>query len=106
MPHAYLCTAPGRAGIIGNPTDMYGGSVISCSTLERSAVLIEPADGLSFEVAGLRHRVEKPDDLRLDGGYPDVAKAVIDFSTSPTPGFPPGGRAACLSPPASPVRRP
>ena len=79
MPHAYLCTAPGRAGIIGNPTDMYGGSVISCSTLERAAVLIEPADGLSFEVAGLRHRVKKPDDLRLDGGYSDVAKAVIDF---------------------------
>ncbi len=79
MPAAYLSTAPGRAGIIGNPTDMYGGSVISCSTRERAAVLIEPADGLSFEVAGLRHGVKTPDDLRLDGGYFDVAKAVIDF---------------------------
>jgi len=26
-----ISTAPGRAGIIGNPTDMYGGAVISCS---------------------------------------------------------------------------
>ena len=79
MPEAYLCTAPGRAGIIGNPTDMYGGSVISCSTRERAAVLIEPADTLSFEVAGKRHEVKGPDDLKLDGGYFDVAKAVIDF---------------------------
>ena len=79
MAAAYLCTAPGRAGIIGNPTDMYGGTVISCSTQERAAVLIEPADVLSFEVADLRHEVRKPEDLGLDGGYFDVAKAVIDF---------------------------
>lgn len=25
-------SAPGRAGIIGNPTDGYGGSMIACST--------------------------------------------------------------------------
>lgn len=79
MPVAYLCTAPGRTGIIGNPTDMYGGSVISCSTYERAAVLIKPAKKLSFEVAGQRHEVNSPNDLKLDGGYFDVAKAVIDF---------------------------
>ncbi|MDA0747112.1 MAG: hypothetical protein O2954_11370 [bacterium] len=79
MSDAYLSTAPGRAGIIGNPTDMYGGSVISCSTQERSAVLIEPASELRFEVAGQRHVVNGPADLRLDGGHFDVAKAVVDF---------------------------
>ncbi|MDP6779743.1 MAG: hypothetical protein QGI83_23505 [Candidatus Latescibacteria bacterium] len=79
MPGAILCTAPGRAGIIGNPTDMYGGSVVSCSTQERAAVVIEPAPCLCFEVAGQVHEVSCTEDLALDGGYFDVAKAVIDF---------------------------
>ena len=79
MPHPFLCTAPGRAGIIGNPTDMYGGSVISCSTRERAAVLIEPSDELTFEVSNHRCVVRCPRDLELDGGYFDVAKAVLDF---------------------------
>ena len=79
MPGTYLATAPGRAGIIGNPTDMYGGSVISVSTEERAGVLIEPADQLSFEVADQRYVVSGPQDLILDGGYFDVAKAICDF---------------------------
>ncbi|HAA78338.1 TPA: hypothetical protein DCE37_24840 [Candidatus Latescibacteria bacterium] len=79
MHGTYLATAPGRAGIIGNPTDMYGGSVISVSTRERAAVLIEPADHLTFEVAGETFLVNGPDDLILDGGYFDVAKAICDF---------------------------
>ena len=79
MPKAYLSTAPGRCGIIGNPTDMYGGSVISCSTRERAAVLIEPSDALSFEVAGRRCEIRRPEDLYPDGGYFDVAKAIVHF---------------------------
>ncbi len=79
MPGAYMSTAPGRAGIIGNPTDMYGGSVISCSTLERAVVLIEPAEELSFEVAGYRRVIRAAEDLKPDGGYFDVAIAVVDF---------------------------
>ena len=34
-------TAPGRAGIIGNPTDGYGGALVSCSITERAEVTIE-----------------------------------------------------------------
>ena len=79
MPEAFFSTAPGRAGIIGNPTDMYGGSVISCSTQERAAVLIEPSDRLSFSVAGRTFTVKDESDLELDGSYFDVAKAVCDF---------------------------
>ena len=79
MTHAFFSTAPGRCGIIGNPTDMYGGSVISCSTQERAAVLIEPSDVLSFEVAGQRFEVHRPEDLYPDGGYFDVAKAIVHF---------------------------
>ncbi|OGG50810.1 MAG: hypothetical protein A3F84_17475 [Candidatus Handelsmanbacteria bacterium RIFCSPLOWO2_12_FULL_64_10] len=82
-PRTFLCTAPGRAGIIGNPTDMYGGTVISCSTAERAAVLIEPANRMTFEVAGRRFTVRTPRDLALDGSYFDVAKAVMDFLDIP-----------------------
>lgn len=39
-------TAPGRAGIIGNPTDGYGGSLVSCSIAERATATIVPADQL------------------------------------------------------------
>ncbi len=74
-----MSTAPGRAGIIGNPTDMYGGSVISCSTRERAVVLIEPAEELSFEVAGCRRVIQPSEDLKPDGGNFDVAIAVVDF---------------------------
>ena len=31
-----LASAPGRCGLVGNPTDMYGGSVLSLSTRERA----------------------------------------------------------------------
>ena len=79
MAKAFLSTAPGRCGIIGNPTDMYGGSVIACSTRERAAVLVEPSDVLSFEVAGERFEVHNPEDLYPDGGYFDVAKAIVHF---------------------------
>ena len=34
-------TAPGRAGIIGNPTDGYGGTMIACSIENRAEVYIE-----------------------------------------------------------------
>ncbi len=31
-----VASAPGRCGIVGNPTDMYGGSVLSCTVQERA----------------------------------------------------------------------
>ena len=43
-------SAPGRAGIIGNPTDGYGGSVISCAIAEQAYVTIEKCDKLVFEI--------------------------------------------------------
>ena len=42
-------TAPGRAGIIGNPTDGYGGTMIACSIKNRAKVTIEKADHLVIE---------------------------------------------------------
>lgn len=41
-------SAPGRAGILGNPSDIYGGSVISCSIPVRNTCTIEEADEWSL----------------------------------------------------------
>ena len=41
-------SAPGRCGIVGNPSDMYGGSVISCTTKERAFVSVEDHDILEI----------------------------------------------------------
>lgn len=37
-------SAPGRAGIIGNPSDMYGGCVISCSIPARNRCTVEESN--------------------------------------------------------------
>ena len=47
-----VCSAPGRAGIIGNPTDMYGGAVLSCSVAMRARVTITPAVRLVLATHG------------------------------------------------------
>ena len=70
-------SAPGRCGIIGNPTDMYGGSVISCSLGERAYVSVEPADELSLESDQERVVVRHRADLQLAGDHCDILRAVI-----------------------------
>ncbi|HID95462.1 MAG TPA: hypothetical protein EYP53_05320 [Candidatus Latescibacteria bacterium] len=73
------CSAPGRAGIIGNPSDMYGGSVISCTTQERAEVILEESDQLSFESGGKNLVVKKEEDLLLNGDEFDIPRAVVRF---------------------------
>ena len=63
------CSAPGRAGIIGNPSDMYGGSVISCSIQERATVTIEEADALIIESNGDKRVIRSKQDLEIENGY-------------------------------------
>ncbi len=73
------CSAPGRCGIIGNPTDMYGGAVISCSVPFRARVTIAPCDALVLETGGRSLTIRGEDDLRLCGDYFDVARAVLEY---------------------------
>lgn len=72
-------SAPGRCGIVGNPSDMYGGAVISCSTRERARVTVEDADVLEIEVEGRTRVFHKPADFRQDGGMFDAALAAIEY---------------------------
>lgn len=78
-----ICSAPGRAGIIGNPTDMYGGAVISCSVGMRAYVTVMPASELVLETSGQECRIASRDDLRPQGDRFDVARAILDYMHLP-----------------------
>lgn len=70
-------SAPGRAGIVGNPSDMYGGSVVSCSTTERAYVSVQPSDRLLLESDQGIVVIEKRQDLALKNDHADILRAVI-----------------------------
>lgn len=74
-----VCSAPGRAGIIGNPTDMYGGAVLSCSVPMRACVTLTPAAGLVIETNGEECSVFSREDLRPRQDRFDIARAVLDY---------------------------
>ncbi len=73
------CSAPGRCGIIGNPTDMYGGTVISCSVKPRAHVIIEPADRLEVVSGDQMVVINNTEDLALIGDRFDVTRAILDY---------------------------
>lgn len=73
-----VATAPGRCGILGNPTDMYGGSVIACTTVERARCEISPASVLTVEADGVEiQEIRTVEELALRGDRLDLAKAVL-----------------------------
>lgn len=72
-------SAPGRCGLVGNPTDGYGGTVISSSLTERAVVEITPANEIVVDVCGHRAEIAGPADLALTHSFTDVAKAVFTF---------------------------
>jgi galactokinase/mevalonate kinase-like predicted kinase len=78
-----ICSAPGRAGIIGNPTDMYGGSLISCSVGMRAYAHIEPASELVLETNGEEYRITTREDLRPRDDRFDVVRAILDYMHLP-----------------------
>jgi galactokinase/mevalonate kinase-like predicted kinase len=78
-----VCSAPGRAGIIGNPTDMYGGSVLSCSVDMRARVTVTPAPDLVLETKGQECHIASREDLRPQHDRFDVARAILDYLRLP-----------------------
>lgn len=74
-----LVSAPGRAGIIGNPTDMYGGSVLSCSVSMRARVTVTPADHLVLKTNGESCSIQDRADLRPRNDRFDLPRAILDY---------------------------
>lgn len=70
-------SAPGRAGIIGNPSDMYGGVVISCSTQERAYASVEPASELILQTNGKELVIRQKSEVAFTNDDFDLAKAIL-----------------------------
>lgn len=81
--HPIVCSAPGRAGIIGNPTDMYGGSVLSCSVHMRARVTITPADRLTLATNNQECHITGREDLRPRKDLFDLPRAILDYMRLP-----------------------
>lgn len=69
----------GRAGIIGNPTDGYGGSVISCSIKNSAEVIIKEDRQLTVESRFGRRTLKWEKDFKNKGDYFDVVRGVLRF---------------------------
>ena len=71
-------SAPGRCGIVGNPTDMYGGSVLSLSTRERASCTLAEAAKMQITVSDQTQTLHSADDLVLrPGDHLNVARAAL-----------------------------
>jgi galactokinase/mevalonate kinase-like predicted kinase len=71
------CSAPARANLIGNPTDIYGGAVLSCSVDLRARVRVEGASGLQLATGGDECEVRCHEDLERRGDALDLGRVVL-----------------------------
>ena len=62
-----IAKAPGRAGIIGNPTDGYGGAMIACSIPHYATVILTPAERLELVSGEERVFIKWENDLQPQG---------------------------------------
>ena len=72
-------TTSGRAGIIGNPTDGYGGTMIACSIKNKVQVTICEAKELIIENQFGRKVLKWRNDFDNQGDYFDVVRAVLRY---------------------------
>ena len=74
-----VASAPGRCGILGNPTDMYGGSVLSCSLAERATAILEPSEYVVLVADNGEQQcvISSAHDLQPRGDRLDLTKAVL-----------------------------
>lgn len=75
-----IATAPGRCGILGNPSDMYGGCVISCTTMERAECRLETG-GANIHLwnADETAILQSKEDLAFRGDKLDIARAALVY---------------------------
>jgi galactokinase/mevalonate kinase-like predicted kinase len=72
-----VASAPARANLIGNPSDLYGGAVLGCAVPLRARVAIEPAPRLALAAGGESVEIAGPEGLALRRDRFDVARAAL-----------------------------
>jgi galactokinase/mevalonate kinase-like predicted kinase len=78
-------SAPGRANLIGNPSDQYGGCQVSCSVALRARVTLEESADTRLATAGHEAAVSSEADLAFRDDLLDLARAVLRFVGAPLP---------------------
>lgn len=69
----------GRAGIIGNPTDGYGGTLICCSVKNKAEVTVEESQELILENSFGKKVLRWRNDFENKGDYFDIFRAVLRY---------------------------
>ena len=72
-----IASAPARANLIGNPSDLYGGAVLACSVARRARAAVTSAARLELATGGASVCIEGARDLALRGDAFDVARAAL-----------------------------
>lgn len=72
-----VVTAPARANLIGNPSDLYGGAVLGCAVPCRARVAVTEAPQLEVATDGATTVIASRGDLRLQDDRFDVARAAL-----------------------------
>ena len=75
----FKAQAPGRVGIIGNPSDGYGGAVVSCTIRNRATATIESADSLIVTTGNGDKIFNRAEDFVLRSDYYDIFRAVFAY---------------------------
>jgi galactokinase/mevalonate kinase-like predicted kinase len=70
-------SAPGRCGVVGNPTDMYGGSVLACSVPLRAHVTLADSDVLTLAANGEEIVLRGHEDFVRRNDFFDLPKTVL-----------------------------
>ena len=70
---------PGRAGIIGNPSDGYGGAVLSCGIKNKATATIEPAKELIITNRFGSRVLKQLADFENQGDYFDHFRTVLRY---------------------------
>ncbi|MFW6269626.1 MAG: hypothetical protein ACOC4G_06060 [Bacillota bacterium] len=71
--------SPGRAGIIGNPTDGYGGAMIACSIPYQATAILTPSSKLELKMGSKKTTIDWKNDLKLQDDCFDLARAVLRY---------------------------
>jgi galactokinase/mevalonate kinase-like predicted kinase len=81
-----VASAPGRCGIVGNPSDMYGGNVLSCTVQERATCRLETQTyALRVINDDEEATLHTSEDLSLRSDKLDIARAALTwFQIDPT----------------------
>ena len=74
-----LAETHGRAGIIGNPTDGYGGSLIACSTRNKAITTLAAHDRLQITNLQGSAVFSSAADFENKGDYFDIVRCVLRY---------------------------